>query len=216
METAPIECRHEHGYLTSSHSYLLPALVRILDSLGLYEDRRVFDIGCGNGSVANGISKNGYAACGVDASAQVVSMASSCYPHLDIQEGSAYDALAERYDRFPGVVSLEVVEHLYSPRAFTQTASQLLNERGTLVISTPYHGYFKNVAIALTGKFDSHVNPLWDHGHIKFWSAQTLTSLLHEAGFQDVRFTRVGRVPQLAKSMIATARSPDLNRFYGE
>ena len=78
----------------------------------------------------------------------------------------------------------------------------------TAVLSTPYHGYWKNLAIALTDKHDAHVNPLWDHGHIKFWSVKTLSRLLGEAGFVDLRFDRVGRIKPLAKSMIAIARKP--------
>ncbi|TVR67116.1 MAG: methyltransferase [Candidatus Competibacteraceae bacterium] len=53
---------------------------------------------------------------------------------------------------------------------------------------------------------DTELNWLWDHGHIKFWSMRTLTALLEEAGFREIRFERVGRVPPLAKSMIVTAR----------
>jgi 2-polyprenyl-6-hydroxyphenyl methylase/3-demethylubiquinone-9 3-methyltransferase len=53
---------------------------------------------------------------------------------------------------------------------------------------------------------DRHFTALWDHGHIKFWSMDTLGELLREAGFVDIRFERVGRVPALAKSMIAVAR----------
>lgn len=41
---------------------------------------------------------------------------------------------------------------------------------------------------------------------IKFWSMKTLKELLREVGFFDLRFVRVGRVPALAKSMIAIAR----------
>jgi hypothetical protein len=57
---------------------------------------------------------------------------------------------------------------------------------------------------------DRHFTALWDHGHIKFWSMATLGELLREAGFVDVRFEgeRVGRVPALARSMIAIARKP--------
>ena len=62
--------------------------------------------------------------------------------------------------------------------------------------------------MALTGKMDAHFTALWDHGHIKFWSMHTLGELLREAGFVDIRFERVGRVPALAKSMIALARKP--------
>jgi 2-polyprenyl-6-hydroxyphenyl methylase/3-demethylubiquinone-9 3-methyltransferase len=81
-----------------------------------------------------------------------------------------------------------------------------LEPGGTALISTPYHGYWKNLAMAVTGKFDRHVDPLWDYGHIKFWSPKTLTSLLTEAGLSVVTFDRVGRIPPLAKSMIAVVR----------
>ncbi len=75
-------------------------------------------------------------------------------------------------------------------------------------MSTPDHGYLKNLVLAVTGKMDAHFHALWDHGHIKFRSIPTLTTLLTEAGFETPRFERVGRVPPLAKSMIAIARRP--------
>ncbi|QXP88105.1 methyltransferase [Methylococcus capsulatus] len=57
----------------------------------------------------------------------------------------------------------------------------------------------------MSGKMDAHFTALWDHGHIKFWSMKTLSLLLEEAGFRDIRFERVGRLPALAKAMIAVA-----------
>lgn len=42
----------------------------------------------------------------------------------------------------------------------------------------------------------------------QFWSMRTLTILLEAAGFHDIRFERVGRIPPLAKAMIAVARRP--------
>lgn len=56
---------------------------------------------------------------------------------------------------------------------------------------------------------DAHFTALWDHGHIKFWSMKTLTLLLEEAGFRDIRFERLGRIPALAKSMVAVVRKPE-------
>jgi 2-polyprenyl-6-hydroxyphenyl methylase/3-demethylubiquinone-9 3-methyltransferase len=55
---------------------------------------------------------------------------------------------------------------------------------------------------------DKHFTALWDHGHIKFWSERTLRALLAEAGCHEIEFRRVGRIPALAKSMIAIARKP--------
>ena len=105
------------------------------------------------------------------------------------------------------MLSLEVVEHVYAPR-HARTVFDLLSPGGVAVISTPYHGYWKNLALALSGRMDAHFTALWDHGHIKFWSMQTLRRLLSETGFADIRFERVGRLPALAKSMIVVARKP--------
>ncbi len=98
------------------------------------------------------------------------------------------------------------MEHVFDPRHFIRTARALLQPSDTLVLSTPYHGYTKNVVLALTNRFDKHLNPLWDGGHIKFWSKATLGALLREVGFTDMSFYRVGRIPQLAKSLIVVAR----------
>ncbi|MDP1770528.1 MAG: class I SAM-dependent methyltransferase [Nitrospirota bacterium] len=198
---------YEDPELNASHDYLVPALLDELAALRLPRDHTpVFELGCGNGSVADVLTRQGYQITGVDASAQGIEQAKRRYPHLSLQLGSAYDSLADTYGRFPVVVSLEVVEHLYAPRVFARTLFDLVEPSGTVIVSTPYHGYWKNLAMALTGKLDHHFTALWDHGHIKFWSIGTLRLLLQEAGFHSIMFRRVGRVPALAKSMIAIAK----------
>ena len=197
---------YEDGDLNPSHDYLVPSLLEILGSLRLPQDRkRIFELGCGNGAVAEMLTQYGYQLTGVDVSVQGVEQAQRRHPHLSLQLGSAYDRLADTYGQFPVVISLEVVEHLYDPRAFARTLFNLVEPSGTTIVSTPYHGYWKNLVMALTGRLDHHFTALWDHGHIKFWSIATLRQLLQEAGFHSVTFRRVGRVPALAKSMIAIA-----------
>lgn len=198
---------YEDGDLNPSHDYLVPSLLEVLASLHCSQDRkRIFELGCGNGAVAEVLTRQGYQLTGVDVSVQGVEQAQRRHPHLALQLGSAYDRLADTYGRFPVVISLEVVEHLYDPRAFAQTLFDLVEPSGAAIVSTPYHGYWKNLAMALTGRLDHHFTVLWDHGHIKFWSIATLSQLLREAGFHSITFRRVGRVPALAKSMIAIAK----------
>jgi 2-polyprenyl-3-methyl-5-hydroxy-6-metoxy-1,4-benzoquinol methylase len=188
--------------LSDAHRYLVPAL---LSELQFDRPSRIFELGFGNGSVANVLSKSGWNVSGVDPSVQGVAVASRAYPHLHLIKGSAYDDLASIFGRFPIVLSMEVIEHVYSPRVYVSCLFDLLEPGGRAIISTPYHGYLKNLALAVTGKMDAHFTALWDHGHIKFWSIATLSALLAEAGFVNVRFRRVGRVPPFAKSMIAVA-----------
>lgn len=193
--------------LNCSHAYLLPMLRQILnDEASRLKTKRLFELGCGNGSVANELTGQGWEVSGVDPSGQGIAQANASYPHIDLRLGSAYDDLAKEFGTFPVVISLEVVEHVYFPRKYAATLFSLIESGGVAIVSTPYHGYWKNLALTLTGKMDAHFTALWDHGHIKFWSMNTLGALLHEVGFRDIQFRRVGRVSPLAKAMIAVAR----------
>jgi 2-polyprenyl-3-methyl-5-hydroxy-6-metoxy-1,4-benzoquinol methylase len=190
-----------------TYVYLWPAVFGILDSLfGERRERRVFDLGCGNGAFAAALAAREYDVVGVDPSEEGVREANRAYARLKVNVGSAYDDLRARYGQFPAVVSLEVVEHVYAPRTYAACLFDLVEKGGVAIVSTPYHGYLKNLALAITGRMDAHFTALWDHGHIKFWSIKTLGALLREAGFRDVAFRRVGRIPAVAKSMIAIAR----------
>jgi 2-polyprenyl-3-methyl-5-hydroxy-6-metoxy-1,4-benzoquinol methylase len=104
------------------------------------------------------------------------------------------------------VLSAEVIEHLYSPKTYLININTWLKQSGYLVLTTPYHGYFKNLAINLLDGFDKHANPLWEGGHIKFFSKKTILKILHESGFNYVKFYGSGRLPYLWKSMIIVAR----------
>jgi 2-polyprenyl-3-methyl-5-hydroxy-6-metoxy-1,4-benzoquinol methylase len=199
--------RYDDNQLNASHDYLLPAVRAILTNQ-FPSCQRIFELGCGNGSVADALSTLGIEVTGVDASEEGIAQAHQSYPDLNLHLGSAYDDLGNQFGQFPVVISLEVVEHLYFPRTFAKTIYNLLEGGGTAIISTPYHGYWKNLAMALTGTMDAHFTALWDHGHIKFWSIHTLHALLREAGFVNIEFYRVGRIPVLAKSMIAITRKP--------
>jgi 2-polyprenyl-6-hydroxyphenyl methylase/3-demethylubiquinone-9 3-methyltransferase len=44
----------------------------------------------------------------------------------------------------------------------------LLAPSGHFFLSTPYQSYLKILALALTGKLDSHFTALWDHGISSF------------------------------------------------
>lgn len=188
-----------------AHPYLLPTVAKVLDRVNV-SPRRAFDLGCGNGAVAAWLTHRGFEVTGVDPSASGIQQAKTAYPHISLHAGSCYDPLGEQYGTFPLVVSLEVVEHVYAPRTYAKCVHDLLQDGGYALISTPYHGYWKNLALAVTGQMDRHFTALWDHGHIKFWSRATLTRLLEEAGLMVERIYRVGRVPPLAKSMLVVAR----------
>ncbi len=123
--------RYAQESLNDSHRYLLPAVLRLLDGMNLSDpERRLFDLGCGNGSVAKELAGCGWDVTGVDPSAEGIERARAAYPELMLARGSAYDDLAGQYGQFPVVLSLEVVEHVYAPRHYARTVFDLLSGGG--------------------------------------------------------------------------------------
>jgi 2-polyprenyl-3-methyl-5-hydroxy-6-metoxy-1,4-benzoquinol methylase len=202
---------HEYSYSDANagwaHGYLVQPL---LDEIDRLKPARAFEIGAGSGYVASLLAERGIEITAIEPSESGVALARRHHPNVKMHAGSVYDDLAKTYGRFPLVLSLEVVEHLMYPRLFAKAVFDLLEAGGTAIVSTPYHGYLKNLALAITGKMDAHFTALWDGGHIKFWSIATLTSLMEEAGLRVERVVRVGRVPVLAKSMILVLRRPEV------
>jgi 2-polyprenyl-3-methyl-5-hydroxy-6-metoxy-1,4-benzoquinol methylase len=169
--------------------------------------RRVLDAGCGNGTLTARIAAEGFEVTGFDSSTSGIVHARAAFPAARFEVASVYDDLSGRFgDVFDACVCVEVIEHLYDPRIFVGRVCDVLRPGGLFIVSTPYHGYLKNLALALTGKMDRHFTALWDGGHIKFWSRSTLTDLLAERGFDVIHFAGAGRIPFVWKSMIATAR----------
>jgi 2-polyprenyl-6-hydroxyphenyl methylase/3-demethylubiquinone-9 3-methyltransferase len=187
---------------THANAYLWPLLQAEIKRRA-WKSKRAFDLGCGNGATCEMISREGFEVIGVDPSSSGIEQGRRAFPNLKLEVGSAYDPLPSLYGVFDLVVSLEVIEHCIAPRAFIRTFLDLIAPDGIGFLSTPYHGYLKNVALALSGRMDRHFTALWEGGHIKFFSIRTIETLLREAGAEQVRFERVGRIAPLAKSMVA-------------
>jgi 2-polyprenyl-3-methyl-5-hydroxy-6-metoxy-1,4-benzoquinol methylase len=190
-----------HGFLYYDLKYMI----------GPDKAETILDVGCGNGAMANTLIGEGYDVYGIDASISGIEVAnrenSNRFFVQDIDSIQLPDELHGK--TFNKIISTEVIEHLYSPRSYVKFLKTILinnDSGGEVIISTPYHGYFKNLALAITGKMDQHFTVLWDGGHIKFWSIKTLTNLLEESGFQIVEFRGSGRFPYLWKSMFIKAK----------
>jgi 2-polyprenyl-6-hydroxyphenyl methylase/3-demethylubiquinone-9 3-methyltransferase len=144
--------RYADSALNCSHGYLLPTVFRLLDGLNLPADQwRLFELGCGNGSVAHELTRRGWDVTGVDPSLEGIAQANQTHPELKLHPGSAYDDLAARYGQFPVVLSLEVVEHVYFPRQYAATVFSLLHGGGyghpvdalPRLLEKPGHGAYR-------------------------------------------------------------------------
>ncbi|HEY6375307.1 MAG TPA: class I SAM-dependent methyltransferase [Edaphobacter sp.] len=192
-----------------SHEHLFPSVSHFLQNVP--SRSIVLDAGCGNGSFISLFQNRNWQLHGSDLSPTGIEIASRTYPGINffLADGqSIYEDFLETVGPVDVVISTEVIEHIYDPRGFLRNCFGLLKPGGTIVLTTPYHGYLKNVMLALTGKMDQHFTVQWDHGHIKFWSRKTLTQVLAEIGFTNIEFAGSGRIPYMWKSMALKATKP--------
>ena len=201
----------DYGWTTAeepcSCGYIAPKVYVLLQQLGV---RRVLDLGSGNGRLCADLAQRGYDTVGVEYDQGGVNVARAQYPLLRFYNYGVQDdpaaLLKAEPTPFDAVVSTEVIEHLFAPHLLPKYAGSVLRPGGYLIVTTPYHGYIKNLVLSLLDKWDRHHTALWHGGHIKFWSRATLAQLLTGNGFDVVGFHGVGRMPYLWKSMVMVAR----------
>ena len=190
------------------HSRFMPALLALAGDMS--PGMRVLDVGCGNGFTCGEFLRLHCDVVGVDLSIEGIEIARKTYPAGRFEILPADDQLLANLGEAPFdiVVSTEVVEHLYDPRAYARGCFRALKPGGRFICTTPYHGFAKNLLLALANKWDAHANPLWDGGHIKLWSRKTLARLLTETGFVNVQFRGAGRLPFLWMTMVMAGDKP--------
>ena len=200
--------RHDNSNASCAHEYLLPRLRQCIADISQGRSLKFLDLGCGNGYVASRIAELGHSVTGVDVSTDGIETARASFPGISYHLGSVYDddLISKIGGPVDCVVSLEVVEHLFFPKRLFEQSYKILVNDGALIVSTPYHGYLKNLALSLTNGWDAHFGVHWDGGHIKFFAKKSLAAMATNAGFVKLKFFPVGRVAGLWKAMIMVAR----------
>jgi 2-polyprenyl-3-methyl-5-hydroxy-6-metoxy-1,4-benzoquinol methylase len=190
---------------THNMSYQLDELVGLLDKI---KNQYILDLGCGNGYLVNYLLNKGYNAYGTDASEKGIEIAKKNHADRFFVQDLSVETLPVELQKVPfdTIISTEVIEHLYNPEAFIGFCKNQLKPGGELIITTPYHGYLKNLTLSIFNKWDRHMNPLWLGGHIKLWSRKTLTRALNNSGFEVISFAGCGRIPYFWKSMMIKAK----------
>ena len=191
----------------ASHAYLLPELQTILANCRWTKDVRALDFGCGNGSLSNWLNSKGFSVVGVDLSESGISVAKRTFPTITFSTDVTAESLA-RMGPFDLAICIEVIAHCFDPAAEIKKIFDNLKPGGTLIVATPYYGYFKVIALAISGKLMEHQSIASSAKYVNLFTIPTVKELLRTIGFVDVTITRVGRVAPLAKAMLIVGQKP--------
>lgn len=164
---------------------------------------RVLDLGCGGGAFSAVLVEAGAEVVAVDVAAGALLQARERVPGLRAHLVAPGEALPLADTSVDLVWAGEVIEHVADTARWLSEVRRVLRTGGLLVLSTPYHGRVKNLAIALVA-FERHYDPRGQH--LRFFTKRSLRALLGDFGFEDVRVRTLGGPPLLRSTMIAAAR----------
>jgi len=204
MNGSSKEYNWQHDKADNSFEYLQKTLNLIIEKK-LNNKKNLIDVGCGNGYLTKKISEKFENVIALDESHSAIVQAKKNYNgKINFIQSSLSNF--NYNNKIDCITAIEVIEHTYSPDNFLKKIYELSNESTKIIISTPFHGFVKNLTLLLAGKFDDHFSPLWEHGHIKFFSKSTLSKMLIRNNFKIIDILYSGRVYPISKSMIFVVR----------
>jgi ubiquinone/menaquinone biosynthesis C-methylase UbiE len=154
---------------------------RVVLSNVLDKDRKILDIGCGEGITLEKVAQmpTRKLTLGIDLSEENVTICSSF--GLPVIYGSAY-CLPFRENYFDVCLMLESVEHMDQPTQAIMEAHRVLKPGGKLVVVTPHDRNFL-VSRLMTLKVKE---AFYDPGHLKVWHPKELKKLFADCGFSVI------------------------------
>ena len=199
---------------------LRPALEKEFErKLDLLEQRvehrgSLLEIGCGPGYFLRAARQRGWAAQGVDVSAEVAARARE-YSGAPVHAGSIQAAgLTE--GTFDAVVMWATIEHLANPTRTLIEAYRMLRRGGMIQLDT---GLIDDIVGRLEPGYSAWFRP---PEHLFFFTRKSIRTALGFAGFVDVEITTdiwlprwrfvIHRIAKTARQLVRIARDP--RRFF--
>lgn len=173
---------------------------------------RVLDLGCGEGAFTAALARHGADAVGIDVAEGALDRARAAHPGLRFELAPPHGPLPLDDASLDAVWASEVIEHVADTARWLSEVRRVLVSGGSALLTTPYHGRVKNVAIALTG-FESHADPVGQH--LRFYTRRSLHGLLEDFSFEGIEIAAAGGAPLLRESLHAVARRPGCRRDAG-
>lgn len=174
------------GYDTAFGAVARQTVEVMLDAARVTSGRRVLDVCCGPGMLADGASKRGAEATGLDFSVQAVELASRLAPKARFQQGNA-QSLPFPDASFDSVLCGYGMMHLPSPETALREMLRVLCPGGRVALSvwdaTGVGFTLVYEAIRARGKMDGAL----PHGpdFFQFGIPERMVAALTEVGFTD-------------------------------
>ena len=165
-----------------------------IDALVGLSGKRVLDVGCGGGILADAMARQGADVLGIDLSVKALKVAQlhaleASTPRVEYREISTEDLAAEQPGAFDVVTCMEMLEHVPDPASIVQACSTLVKPGGWVFFSTLNRNP-KSFLFAIVGaEYVLNLLPKGTHEYAKFIRPSELAGYARQAGL-DLQHTK--------------------------
>ncbi|MFI4895140.1 MAG: bifunctional 2-polyprenyl-6-hydroxyphenol methylase/3-demethylubiquinol 3-O-methyltransferase UbiG [Steroidobacterales bacterium] len=198
---------------------LNPVRLQYIAQRTALSQRRVLDIGCGGGLLAEGLARHGAQVCGIDLAPTMIEVARlHAHEHqmpIDYRLCSAEELARSGAGPFDVIACMELIEHVDSPAALLAAIGALLRPGGDLFLST-INRNLRSFLLAIVGaEYLLNLIPRGTHEYARLVRPAELARLARAQGLElrdlsGVEFNPFARTARLS----ADARVNYLAHFH--
>ena len=144
--------------------------------------KKILDVGCGGGILAEALSDAGAIVTGIDAAGPGIEIAKlhaqDNNKSINYMESTAEDVLNSSEEKFDIVTCLEVLEHVPDPELLVRTCINLLKSEGDLFLSTINKNPRSWITAIVGAEYIFNILPKGTHEFNKFIKPSSLGSFI--------------------------------------
>jgi 2-polyprenyl-6-hydroxyphenyl methylase/3-demethylubiquinone-9 3-methyltransferase len=165
-----------------------PVRLEWIERLAPLAGRRVLDVGCGGGVLAEAMAQRGAAVTGIDLAGKPLRVAQlhalESGAQVEYREASAEALAKELPNTFDIVTCMEMLEHVPDPASVVAACATLLKPGGAVFFST-INRNLKSFALAIVGaEYVLNLLPRGTHEYAKFIRPSELVAHARAAGLE--------------------------------
>jgi len=176
-----------------------PLRLNWIKSFVSLEGKKVVDVGCGGGILAESISQSGADTTGIDLSEKALKVAElhalEVGANLTYRSISAEDLADEQAEQYDVVTCMEMLEHVPDPASVVRACAKLCKPGGTLFFSTLNRNPKSYLFAIIGAEYILKLLPKGTHEYAKFIKPSELVAFTRQAGLEMLGMKGLGYNP---------------------
>lgn len=170
-----------------------PLRLKWIDTLAPLAGRKVLDVGCGGGILAEAMAGAGATVSGIDLSEKALKVAKlhlyESGRQVDYQLVSAEDYAEQHAGEFDVVTCMEMLEHVPDPASVVAACARLVKPGGWVFFSTLNRNPKSYLLAVIGAEYVLKLLPRGTHDYAKFIKPAELARMAREAGLDTEELT---------------------------